>query len=412
MGVIQLARDVGLDRDVALKVLSPQLTRSGSFLLGFQREASSLARIRHENIVQVYAFGTHDGAPFFAMEHVRGRDLSRLIADHAAAGARVPLARAITVISQIAAGLDAVHRAGLVHRDVKPSNIVVEHGTGRPVLVDFGLAAPAARVEGGAAVGTPAYMSPEQAMGFRDVGAAADQYGLACAVFELFTGDVPFVASDTDSLLRMQVRAPAPPPSSRLPRLAAIDAVMAQAMAKDPAARFPACSTFARALAQAAVSIADVADSGSTLRAASPAERPTSPSSGARTVRVVVVSDDPLGGRLAQRAAQIAFYRTRVRASVVPSHAVDALDAAPDLVVTDETDAFAAITTLRSMPRGHAMSALVLRARADERFRYAALGVEDFMEGPVELSRVVGCIQRLMARAGWAVDVADDEVQP
>ncbi|MCC6644258.1 MAG: serine/threonine protein kinase [Polyangiaceae bacterium] len=409
IGVIHLARDVGLGREVAIKVMSPRLARSASFLLGLQREASALARLRHENVVQVYAFGSHEGSPFFAMEYVRGRDLGRLIADHGAAGARVPTARALTIFAHVAAGLDAVHRAGLVHRDVKPSNIVVEHGTGRPVLVDFGLATPAARLESGAAVGTPAYMSPEQAMGRSDLGGATDQYALACAAYEALTGRVPFEAGTVDEVLRLHVRGEARPISAAAPRLAPLEGPMARALSKDPGERFPTCAAFARALLDAAASLPEAT---STPRiAVSPLDRPTSPGDPSHPLHALVVSEREAERRLAARAVQIAFFRARVRVQLVTPAELATLDVAPDLAIVDDTAALAALDLLRALPRGHAMSALVLRRETGEWFRYAALGVEDFFDEPIDLSRLVARIQRLMAGAGWPVEVCEDEVE-
>jgi len=164
MGVVLRVRDIGLDRDVALKLIAPPFIADPSAATRFRREAAALAAIRNEHVVQVYSFGPHEGSFFFAMEYVRGPTLEALMRQHADHGAFVPLHRALTILLQVASGLDAAHHAGIVHRDVKPSNIVIEEHTGRPVLVDFGLAH-RGRLEASEVVGTPWPRRPLEPVG-------------------------------------------------------------------------------------------------------------------------------------------------------------------------------------------------------------------------------------------------------
>jgi serine/threonine-protein kinase len=182
MGVVHLARDVELDRLVALKVTSAALDDETA-INRFRREAKALASLRHDHVVQVYAAGRNEGRVYFAMEFVDGETLDEILIEHQAHGARIPLFRTLTLLRRIAAGLDAVHAAGLVHRDVKPSNIVVEAGTGRPVLVDFGVVLALRLDSDPDSGGTPLYMAPEQIHRLEPVTARTDQYALACTAF-------------------------------------------------------------------------------------------------------------------------------------------------------------------------------------------------------------------------------------
>lgn len=256
MGIVYLARDLGLDRDVALKVVDPTWSNDPAIIPRFHQEARCLASVRSPNVVQVHAFGQHRGAWFFVMEHVRGRTLGALLAELRARRALLPLDRVLEIVRQVGAGLEAVHEAGLVHRDIKPGNIVIEEGTGRLVLVDFGLAVPEAF---GAATsgGTFEYMPPEQATMGGHVTARSDVYALACTVFEVLTGDIPFTADDAPALVRKHASEPPPPVSSRRPGGKPFDPVLARALAKDPAQRYPSCAAFADALTEAACHLGD-----------------------------------------------------------------------------------------------------------------------------------------------------------
>jgi serine/threonine protein kinase len=163
MGVVYVARDAWLDRPVALKVIAASWASDARATDRFQKEAKALASVRSQHVVQVYAFGPHEGSYFFAMEYVHGRSLRAIIAEHKQHNATIPVHRTLAILSQIANGISAVHAAGIIHRDVKPANIVIEDDTGRPVLVDFGLASPGDDPSQAIAMGTPQYMAPEQA---------------------------------------------------------------------------------------------------------------------------------------------------------------------------------------------------------------------------------------------------------
>ena len=236
MGVVLRAVDIFLDRPVAIKVVPP--SDDPAVLQRFMKEAQALAQLRHENIVQVYAFGPFQQSAYLAMELVVGESLERIIDTHARSGTTVPLPRAIAFLRAIADGLDAVHARRLVHRDVKPANVIIEKGSDRPVLIDFGLArrrsvsSPKMSIVGG----TPMYMAPEQAKdpdGSR-VSARTDIYALACTAFELLTGRPVFEGDDIYTILLAHLSQEPRRISSVRPELAPIDDVLLRALSKEP----------------------------------------------------------------------------------------------------------------------------------------------------------------------------------
>ncbi len=200
MGIVYLADDIWLNRSVAIKMIDPAYAADAGTAKLFAEEARALAQIRHENVVHVYTFGKHEETVFFAMEYIDGVTLESIIDEHAGRGEQVDLGQSLLILQAISQGLAAVHKRKLVHRDVKPGNIVIETGTGRSVLVDFGLArrtrSSSPRMT--TTAGTPSYMAPEQS---RDVDgtqttAASDLYSFACTAFELFTGRSVFEGDD------------------------------------------------------------------------------------------------------------------------------------------------------------------------------------------------------------------------
>jgi hypothetical protein len=252
MAVVYRARDDVLGRLVAVKVLFPALAADEEFRARFLRESRAVAAVDEPHIVPVYGAGDADGLLYIATRFVAGGDLARL---QRAAGGRLAPARAADLIAQVAGALDAAHYIGLVHRDVKPGNILVESTPGRPeyaYLSDFGLSKSTSATSGltaaGKFVGTPDFSAPEQIAG-ETVDGRADQYSLACVAFSLLTGAVPFARGDAMAALFAHVNAPPPALTGIRPELpAAVDEVMAKALAKDPAGRYESCAAFARAL--------------------------------------------------------------------------------------------------------------------------------------------------------------------
>lgn len=260
MGVVHLARDLrpkGNGAIVAVKQVAPEHVNDPDARHRFAREASALASIRHRNVVRVVGVGADDsGASFVAMEYVRGQSLEDLIDDKAQAEEWVPVHRGLGIVRALAAGLGAVHAAGFVHRDVKPSNVLLEEGTGRPVLIDFGLArAPARASSKSLGAGTPWYMAPEQVDDedalHLEISARTDVYALGCTAYELLTASPPFPSVDLEELKAQHLHAEPPLPSSLRPALAPLDGALLKALAKDPAERFPTPEALAEALLRA-----------------------------------------------------------------------------------------------------------------------------------------------------------------
>ena len=255
MGVVYKATHLALDHLVALKVISPALANDERFRRRFGEESRIAVSIRHPNVVPIHNAGEEDGLLYVTMDLIDGTDLRGVLNREGTLDPR----RAARIISEVAAALDAAHGRGLVHRDIKPGNILIE-GSGeheRVFLTDFGLARQVDANTGvtatGAFVGTLDYVAPEQIRGER-VDARADVYALGCVLFELLTGNAPFAARD-DKVAKMYAHLEEDPPSLRVLRPdlpGGLDLVIKRALAKDPAERFPSAGDFARA-ADAAV---------------------------------------------------------------------------------------------------------------------------------------------------------------
>jgi hypothetical protein len=254
MGVVYEARDPKLERTVAVKtILKGHLldaAMAGEYSARFVREAQAVARLAHPNIVTVFDFGEQDDIAYLVMEFIRGRELAALLEE----GRPLAPARAVTIVEQLLAALSYAHERGVVHRDVKPANVMIDDA-GHVKLTDFGVArladAGAERTLPGTMVGTPSYMSPEQIQGLA-VGSRTDLFAAGVVLYQLLTGHKPF-AGDTGWAVQKQIVQEEPaPPSSLVPGLArGFDVVVARALAKRPDARFASAADFAAALRQA-----------------------------------------------------------------------------------------------------------------------------------------------------------------
>ncbi|RYE87492.1 MAG: response regulator, partial [Myxococcales bacterium] len=377
----------------------------------FRREASALASVRDEHVVGVYSFGQHHQQPFFVMEFVRGAALGAIIAQHTRHGTFVPLHRAMTILTQVARGLSAVHRAGVLHRDVKPDNILIEEGTGRPVLIDFGLVnlLRGNRIEGNAE-GTPDYMAPEvwQPM-LGPVTHATDVYALGCTAYELLAGRPPFhdVTTVPQLMSSHMMRQPTPLATVR-PEVAAFDPVLRRAMAKDPAERLGDPQELTAALGEAAPQEARpqlASLPGLPLPLQPTTERP----GGRGPVRILVIDDDPIFQKVIARAAQIAFYDTPPQIVTVGSGTEALTQAAqnpPDLVLLDynmpELNGLDTLSRLRALKNGAQARVLVVSgsARTLERWPFAVLGVQDFYDKTGGLPPLVALIGQVAEQIG------------
>ncbi|KDN16339.1 serine/threonine-protein kinase [Amycolatopsis rifamycinica] len=251
MGEVHRAYDTAHDRVVALKLLSEPFVTDEAFRARFRRESQIVARLREPHVIPIHAYGEIDGRLYLDMRLVEGRDLKDLLED----GPLEPV-RAAGIVAQVAGALDAAHADGLVHRDVKPSNVLVTSAD-FVYLVDFGIArsmtAEGTSITGtGNVIGTLDYMAPER-FGDAPITGLVDVYALACVFFECLTGHRPFPAEGAAAQMGAHLTAPPPLPSRARPGLpVALDAVVARGMAKNPADRYPTAGAFADAV-QAAV---------------------------------------------------------------------------------------------------------------------------------------------------------------
>lgn len=244
------ARDTLLGRTVALKVLRASLASDSAYLTRFAREAQAAAAVDHPHVVQVYDYGEERGAYYLALQFIPGTTLKEVIHQKA------PLhpAEAVDLTRQILRGLGAIHAAGIVHRDVKPQNVLIDR-EGLARLTDFGIAYDSSKASSltthGTTLGTPAYMAPEQASGGA-ITPATDLYAVGIVLFELLTGRLPFQADTPLAVMLAQLQRSPPSPSDWMPSVsAALNGVVLHALAKDPAHRFSSAQNMDQALADA-----------------------------------------------------------------------------------------------------------------------------------------------------------------
>jgi YVTN family beta-propeller protein len=237
MGTVFLAWDTRLERRVALKLLSPQLAEDMRFRERFLRESRLAASLDHPNVIPIYEAGEADGQLFIAMRFVQGRDLAALLESQG----RLPPERALAIVGQLAAALDAAHEHELVHRDVKPGNVLLDQRE-HVYLCDFGLTKQASSISGltgtGQLIGTLDYLAPEQIRG-DPVDGRADIYSLGCLLYQCLTGQPPYHKDNEAAVLWGHIHDSPPAPSLERPELPkALDAVLARALAKDPVDRY------------------------------------------------------------------------------------------------------------------------------------------------------------------------------
>ena len=256
MGEVYLAQHPRLPRHEALKILRTDISNDDSFRQRFIREADSIAALEHPNIVTVHDRGEADNQLWISTQYVDGTDAARLLQSRYPAG--MPADEVADITAAIASALDYAHKKGLLHRDVKPANILLSHpdpdGNRRIYLADFGIARPLDDPAGLTAtnftLGTLAYAAPEQLMG-STIDGRADQYALAATAYHLLTGRPPYSDTNPVAVISHHLTEPPPPPSTVRPELAPFDAAFARALAKQPRDRFPRCQDFAHALTTA-----------------------------------------------------------------------------------------------------------------------------------------------------------------
>lgn len=247
MGSVYSARHEALDRTAAVKVMHA-LGDDAVAGARFRREGQAIAHLRHPNILTVFDYGEYEGTPYMIVEFVEGGSL----AGRLKAKGRMEAAKAVELLRSMAAGLDHAHQMGVVHRDVKPANVLMGPNDA-PIIADFGLAKlqqQATMTASGVATGTPAYMAPEQITEGAEIGAAADVYAFATVAYEMLTGRLPYESDNVMQLLMAKLRDEPVPPTLRDPTLPRkIDSILLRGLARQPDARWPSCTALVDALA-------------------------------------------------------------------------------------------------------------------------------------------------------------------
>jgi len=279
MASVYRARQVSVDRDVAVKVIRPELAEATDFIKRFEREAKTVASLSHLHILKIFDYGEHGDVVYLVMELLTGGSLAEHI--H---GGPLPDGETVRLLDQIASALDYAHQKGIIHRDLKPQNVLLDDA-GNAFLTDFGLAKilgeSSALTQSGVAMGTPAYMAPEQWQG-KPLDASADNYALGVIIYEMMTGNLPFQGDTPYSMMHMHISEAPPPIRLRRPELPTeVEQVLAKALAKTPDERYRSATTLASDLKAALGSRTVISDPTPTLsrkaRSAQPSadEEPT-----------------------------------------------------------------------------------------------------------------------------------------
>jgi serine/threonine-protein kinase len=250
MGVVYRAKDRRLKRTVAIKVLPPELAFRSEIKTRFLREAEMAAQLNHPNIVDIYAVDEAGGIVFFVMAYITGDNVAKLLHDHGA----LSIDQTRRILRDVADALAYAHERGVIHRDIKPDNILIDGDSGRPMVTDFGIARAVSEGETrltatGIAIGTPTYMSPEQAAGERTIDGRSDLYSLGILGYQMLSGEPPFVANSTPAILVKHVsERPVPIEQRRSDVPPDLARVIMQLLEKDPANRFPSAGSVVVAL--------------------------------------------------------------------------------------------------------------------------------------------------------------------
>lgn len=389
MGLVLAARDLKLQRDVALKLVQPELLCSASVRRSFEAEARAMAALSHPNIVTLHTLAEDEGRPFLVMELVDGPSLAHVLRERG----RLPIGEALPILRAVADGLSALHEAGLIHGDVKPSNILL--GPGRIVkLTDMGLSQLLTENVGGVVRGTPSYMPPERALSLdvpRSLLPRQDVYALAVTAFEVLTGRLPFVSSRPDVLIDKHAREAPPAPSAVWPELPpALDAPILAAMHKDPERRTATPALFVEQLERAS------------RLPARPKER----------VRLLVVDDDEDWLALIERAITHRLPGVEVRLARDGEEALAlARRERPSAALVDlrmpRVDGEALTRELRALAGPEEMPIVVLTGEGSGRDwrRLRRLGADRFFVKPVILDELCDTLEALLrARVAGEVD--------
>ncbi len=251
MGVVYRARDERLKRRVAIKVLPPELAFQEDIRARFTREAETAARLSHPHIVPIHSVGEGNGLVYFIMGYVDGESLGGRLKRRG----KLPAEEARRIMKEVADALSAAHGLSVIHRDIKPDNILLEGTRGRVMVTDFGIAkamsagSGATLTSAGVAIGTPQYMSPEQAAGEKEIDGRSDLYSLGIVSYQMLTGDLPFNAPSVAGILMKQISEPAPVVTDKRPEVPEdLSLAVSRCLEKDPESRWPTADALRRAL--------------------------------------------------------------------------------------------------------------------------------------------------------------------
>ena len=383
MGIVVGARDLVLQRDVAIKLIRSGLISGAELRERFLIEARAMARVNHPNVLKIFAFGDFEGSPYVVIELVEGKTLEEWLRELESAGVLPDIDVALRILDSICAGTQAIHDAKMIHRDLKPSNVLLDAGL-RVRVADLGLAHlvrenKSAKRE---VVGTPSYMAPE--IGFErevapELAPRADVYSLACMAYKLFTGHAPFERDTVLATIVAHGTEPVVPPSVARPELGAeFDAVIQRALAKDPADRTPSADAFRRELREAR-------------------ERANEP------LRILLAEDDDDFREALTLALAHEFPSATIDAVANGALALRAFDALPHSVVVidlqmPELDGMELTGLLRARDAAERVPIIVLTASGgtDEWKRLSAMGADGFLVKPVNFADVITLVRRAL----------------
>lgn len=387
MGVVMKARDLVLDRIVAMKFVRPSLVVRGP-RASLEAEAQMMAKVTHDNVTRVHAFGHYNEAPYFVMEYVEGRDLERVLS--ARRGRPLVLDDALFVLDAICCGVQAIHSAGTSHGDLKPANVMLG-GVNRVIVTDFG----AARAIRGAGsdhkvCGTPAYLAPELGLlarsGIEEDRVIADVYSLGVLAFELITGRLPFPTNDVLEMLRAHAYEPPPPLSEVHPALPpAFDEALRAALDKSPATRTPTAQRLRVALSKARRAVAD----------------------SAREWRFVVADDEVVARSIAETILRSGFPHAEVICVSDGNEAVARiLEARTTMALVDldmpGRDGLSVIASLREHAQGRSVPVVIISGASGEAHhaRMQSGGAAATLAKPVDPDGVLHVVRRLLYTDG------------
>lgn len=388
MGVVLLAKDVRLERDVAIKLIHPDYVSSPESHQRFLEEARAMARVRHENVVEIFAFDERDGSPYFVMEYVPGMHVEAWLERRG--GTAFAIDEAVGILEQVCRGVSAIHRAGTIHRDLKWTNVLIGPAF-RIAVADLGLARILDRPRRdapGTVSGTPAYMAPEVILGSvvpAGMHDRADVYSLGVMAYELLTGHLPFETDDAVDMMTMHVEQEAAPPSEIRPDLpVAFDGAILRAMVKDPARRTISADAFRRELLAA---------------------RETA-SQSASGLRLLVADDDAAFASLVAESLSFAFPGSELVVVSDGNAALKAVDERSCALAVIDLDmpglnGIELTAAFRATPKAENMPIIVATATggAPDWRLLQSLGAAGFLVKPIDAMALVALARSTLAKA-------------